>query len=505
MHCRLPVVVVALLLVFCGRAWGAGETVVRFAIVIGNNSAPVGLENADLRYADDDAVQTHQLLADAGVESRLLVTLDATTRQLYPRLKPDGGPRLADIERVFAELSERIENAMRGGATTELLFFYSGHGGVEGGEGYIVMEGEPLTRTKLYGLLARSRATHNHVVVDACKSFFLAFDKGPGGTRRPYGGFAAADVPARLGNTGFVLSTSSDRESHEWERYQGGILSHEVRSALRGAADVNLDGRVTYAELGAFLTTANSSIPNPRFRPDFMVRPPEQDLEQVFLRWSEAGAVRLEGTDLGHVYFESSQGERLLDAHAAQGQPLQLHVPRGRPLFVRRHDETAERVVTRANVESISALSPYRPEIARRGAVDLAFDKLFALPFGAHEVSSFTHAPLQPVSPSSAPATPLSIAHVVSGSIALVAVGAGLTLAGIAMSVYGDGARESEIDASRRNERVTNLGIASALCFVGAGTAGVVFWQTGLHPTVGIASVAGSRAPVLAVGLHAQF
>jgi hypothetical protein len=48
-------------------------------------------------------------------------------------------------------------------------------------------------------------------------------------------------------------------------------LSHELRSALRGAADADRDARVTYAELGAFLKVANRAIPNERFRPDFLV------------------------------------------------------------------------------------------------------------------------------------------------------------------------------------------------------------------------------------------
>ena len=108
---------------------------------------------------------------------------------------------------------------------------------------------------------ARSPAARNHVFIDACKSYFLAFEKGPGGRRSPYTrSFVDASVPSRLTTTGFVLSTSSDRDSHEWERYQGGILSHELRSALRGGADADGDGRVDYAEIGAFLASRQLSI-----------------------------------------------------------------------------------------------------------------------------------------------------------------------------------------------------------------------------------------------------
>jgi len=95
----------------------------------------------------------------------------------------------------------------------------------------------------------------------------------------------------------FILSTSSDRDSHEWERFQAGILSHELRSALRGAADANLDGVVTYRELGAFLVRANQAIVNRRYRPDFMVRPPSNEFRTELLAWKDrdaSGLLRIE-------------------------------------------------------------------------------------------------------------------------------------------------------------------------------------------------------------------
>ena len=72
------------------------------------------------------------------------------------------------------------------GEVVELLIFYSGHGDVDRGEGFVVLEDRRLTRTMLYALLARSPAAHNHVFIDACKSYFLAFDRGPGGYGPPH-------------------------------------------------------------------------------------------------------------------------------------------------------------------------------------------------------------------------------------------------------------------------------------------------------------------------------
>ncbi|HEU5074036.1 MAG TPA: caspase family protein, partial [Polyangiaceae bacterium] len=306
----------------------AHAEVARFALVIGNNQAPAG-STSTLRYADDDAVAMHRLLVQAGVESRLLVRLDRDSRRLHGPIEATGTPRAADLERASLELTSAIARAKERGHSSELLIFYSGHGDIDGGEGFVMLEDQRLTRRRLFELLKASKATRNHVFVDACRSYFLVFDRGPGGQRRRYSGAPPEEgVPAQLANTGFVLSTSSDRESHEWERFQGGILSHELRSALRGAADTNLDGRIDYGELGAFLTIANRSIENPRFRPSFTVRAPAGNLQQSVLSWRGTAPLSSSRNDLGHFYVETARGERILDAHPARGQVLRLWPPR---------------------------------------------------------------------------------------------------------------------------------------------------------------------------------
>lgn len=392
-HCW--VLVLLLLGLLPRRASAEEPTVARFAIVIGNNR-PEGSGTETLRYADDDAVAIHQLLVEAGVDSVLLAALDKDTAELHPLLRPDGSPRRDELERALAALSVRMKEESKRGLTTELLFFFSGHGDREpdeGAEGYLVFEDGRLSRADLTSLLKRSPATYNHVFVDACKSHFLAFDKGPGGSREPYLASTETMLPGEFGNAGFVLSTSSNGDSHEWERFQRGILSYEVQSALRGAADANGDDRVTYAELGAFLENANQRIPNAKYRPDFGVHPPggdkKENLNREVFRWKDdRSVVELDG-GLGHVYIENARGERLLDAHPAPGQKLKLHVPSERPLFVVQDDEQAEHVVDTLGPVSVTSLEPARPKIARRGALHLAFQKLFGAPFAEQDVANF--------------------------------------------------------------------------------------------------------------------
>ena len=462
----------------------------RFAIVIGNNK-PEKLGSAVLRYADDDAVATHRLLVQAGVDSTLLVRLDEDSRGLYPELGEHGLARSQDIDRAFARAFVNIRTSTDRGKRAELLVFYSGHGDVDQGEGYVVLEEGRLTRTKLYSFLAQSPAVQNHVFVDACKSYYLAFDKGPGGHRSSYAQpFIGEAIPAALTNTGFVLSTSSDRDSHEWERFQAGILSHELRSALRGAADVNGDGRVTYAELGAFLSAANQSIPNPRFRPDFMVRPPGRDLRREVLRWSsEVPALYLREALVDHFYVETARGERVLDAHPAMQQSLALHVPTERPLFVRLNDETAEYVVTSHEPVRVETLVAVTPEIGHRGALNLAFEKLFASPFGNADVLSFTRRGdallVVDASPRDRP-RPRQLVGTVSGSIAVGAAATALTLSLISAQRYSSGAGASQVEIDERNRQVHNLNVASIAFLAVAGAAGLTWGWTKLWPDTGV-------------------
>lgn len=486
-------------------ARAAPPEVRRFALVIGNNR-PETASGESLRYADDDAVATHLLLAEAGVQSLLFATFDAETRALHPSVAVAGAASWPEIQRGFATLRQRMNEARAKGARTELLFFYSGHGDVDGGEGYVVLAGQRLTRTRLFALLSQSPATYNHVFVDACKSYFLVFDRGPGGRRAPYAGNWVEGAPASVGNTGFVLSTSSDRESHEWERYQGGILSHELRSGLRGAADADGDGSISYAELGAFLATANRAIPNPRFKPDFLVRAPGQDLDRRILSYpASRAALHFAPQSWGHVYIENARGVRILDAHPSADRALRLFVPDERPLFVRQDDEHAEYVVEQSGSVAIAALSPTAPQFASRGALSLAFRWMFSVPFDPSAVQQFRAETAAERSASRADdsepirsSTRRTVARV-TGVAALGAGAAGMTLSAISLGTSLSNPDESQRARAARNQRIQRLNVASVACYGTALAAGLVWAWAKWWPESNI-TITGQSAESLSTG-----
>ena len=457
-------------------AGGAGAPA-RFAIVIGNNQ-PDSPRLPLLRYADDDAVAIGRLLGEAGVDVAVLVRLDDASRRMSPDLVA-AAPTWANLTAALRRLNRRIDAARRAGRTTELLFYYSGHGSVAGGEGYVVLEDARLTRSVLHDqVLRRSRAARNHVIIDACKSYFLAFGKGAGGRRRTFGrSFAAGALPGELANTGFVLSTSSDRDSHEWERFQSGVFSYQIRSALRGAADADLDGGVSYAELGAFLTAANQAIPNERFRPDFAVRPPggARQLGVQVLSWAPAARSLVLDRPAGRLYVETSRGERVLDVHPAERQRLALYLPADRPQFVRTADGATEYLLAARGAVKLSGLRAQAASTASKGALNLAFEDLFATPFGDRDVRAFQAGYRDEfISREAEPAAPVRTrdrVRRIAGWTAIGAAGLGLAATGWALERKSAANDAAQVDRPALNDQIRRLNLTSWVLYGVAGAA----------------------------------
>ncbi len=371
---------------------------IAFGLVIGTNRSH-DPKVKSLRYADDDAVQNAKLLSDLGGRVVLLAELDARSRTLYPGIKTTP-PTKAAVRQAMAQLNKLMLNEKRSGNEPILYLFYSGHGDVENNEGYVNLQDGRLRRPEFLKLLHRSKATRNHVIIDACKSYFLVFEGGTGGTSSPIVAPLVDMESKRLPkNTGFLLSTSAAVDSHEWEAFQGGVFSHEVRSAMRGAADHNLDGKVTYEEAGAFVWSANRAVLNARYRPSVFTRPPSgsKAAEAVLMQVSTARGDRLH-VGIGnrdHLYVEDENGLRLADFRPSPKQKMVLVLPTRRPLFVRNADVDQEVVLPFGDKIFLAALSPQKVTVARRGAEHMAFHKLFAKSFDAAIIVAYRKRPLE--------------------------------------------------------------------------------------------------------------
>lgn len=363
------------------------------AVVVGVNTS-VDVDLSPLRYADDDAVLYSQLFHQLGATTFLLTRLDDNTRRLHPDVVSDARPpRRAELRRAIADAAAIIAAARARSERTVFYFVYAGHGNVRDGQGYIGLEDDRLMGTDLeQSVLNAVAADQMHVVIDACYSGLLAGTRGPGGERRPLHGFSDLHSLARNDRVGLLLSTSGARESHEWEGFQAGVFSYEVRSGMYGAADADGDGYVSYREIAAFVTRANAAILNERFRPDVYARPPRSSGQFLDLRQALHRRIEIAGNRPGHYVLEDSLGVRILDFHNAPDQPVAIvRSSVGKDLFLRRTDDNQEyRVLVDAkDVLTIEELDAGVPHVASRGAAHEAFNQTFLLQFDRSVVQRF--------------------------------------------------------------------------------------------------------------------
>jgi len=362
-----------------------------FGLVVGYNGSDDSTQ-APLRYADDDAIKNAQLLKDLGADYVLLTDIDPDTARLYPGLESTL-PTHNSLATAITRLNERMAAPENVGRAHHLFVFYAGHGDVSQNEGFVHLADGHLTRSDFRELLSASKATVRHVIIDACKSYFLVFDRGPGGERRP----ALGQMPNETGsfpkNTGFLLSTSSAADTHEWEAFQSGVFSHEVRSALRGAADLEGDGKISYEEAAAFVHMANRTIPNARYRPQVFARAPEGGAlsKATIIDTGDRSQSRLRvGPGVNqHLYVEDGRGTRISDLHPSPDVVVDLVLPPNRPVFVRAPKTDWEYEVQEAGLVLLASLSPHTADATTRGAEHVAFSLLFNESYGTSSIAQY--------------------------------------------------------------------------------------------------------------------
>jgi len=481
---RIAVALGVAVLAIAGRsdAQEAHETTATFAILIGSNVS-VDAELPPLHYADDDAARYFDLFRLLGARTYLLTRPDENTRRLHPQAAAEAlEPRRAALDHVVAQVIADVAQAQARGLETLLYVAYAGHGGVHNGQGYITLEDARLSGSDLAAITTRIPATRVHVIVDACASYSLAYGRGPGGERRPVHGFADTLGLADDPRVGLLLSTSADGKSHEWDALQAGVFSHEVRSALYGAADADGDGRVSYREVAAFVQRANASVPNERYRPEVHARAPRDSDVLVDLRVGLARRIDIDGAHAGHYLLEDSRGVRLLDLHNSPGQGL--HVVRPAPggtVYLTRVDMPLEFAIPPSpDVVLVASLTGAPPRAESRGAASDALAQLFAFPFDFGIVDSYREAPAQAPPPMTADTAPVASPSGVgrtrrifgwtAASLGVAGLGTGAVLSVLAVQESNGGsATDNQRTVAARNSRVSTYNTRAAASYIAGG------------------------------------
>ncbi len=360
-----------------------------FAVVVGHNrSADNSL--APLRYADDDGAKWFELLSLGQQQSILLSVLDADTQLRFPNAARESRPpSRAALQEALAETFAAISEAKQKGHRTVFYFVYAGHGSIgSSGEGEMHLLDGRFSRADLYrNVIASSPATVNHVIIDACNAYLMVARRGSDSeaVELAVQSFLAKEQLAQHPNTGFLLSTSNAADVHEWARFESGIFSHEVRSGLTGAADVDGDGLVAYDEIRAFVSAANARVQDPRARLTAYAEAPPQHLAEPLFDGRKNGAPTLiiPATLAGRWFLEDARGVRYADFHFSPQAPLRLTLVPSPLYFLRAEDGEIRIPLEGLQAADASQWPKDALSLSTRGAEDLTFRRdLFAVPFG---------------------------------------------------------------------------------------------------------------------------
>jgi hypothetical protein len=356
-------------------------------IIAFNGSDQAG--TAPLRFADDDGVRYVEVLERLGMEVTLLTSPDEeTAAEGAPALARAETPTPAHLDEAVARLASKAAADRQAGRRVEMLVVYVGHGALDdAGRAYLTLMGGRLDRDALYSKVVDPiGADVTHVVVDACRAAGVVGSRGADPrVLADLEGLLAREQQAQHPNVGVIYAESEDGRTHEWSRIHAGVLSHLVRSALLGAADVNHDGKIEYSELQAFVASALLGVQDARTRLQVHaaapLREPHASLSGPVPRGPQLDLpADLHST---RITITDDDGHSLVDLNRAPGTRIELALPKRPGYWMRTPDGEAHLGADPEN----APLPPLTPltlsmrgseeEALSRGWFSVSFDRSF--------------------------------------------------------------------------------------------------------------------------------
>jgi hypothetical protein len=296
----------------------AASAVHRIALIVGNN------EGSDtkpfLRYAEQDAKNLSRTLTQIG---------GFKSENVQLLLGKNPGTVLEKARTLASKAAHLSRNPQD---QVLFLFYYSGHSE----ESLMEMGPSALDFRAMYDELKKIPATTRVVILDTCRSGRMVQSKG--GVPIPPLSLPSERTQLPQGEV-FITSSMPLEDSIESSEFQGSLFTHTFVSGLRGAADFDLDGRVSLNEALSFAsqyTPLKAGAVQKRQHPTY-----EFNLSgtgEVYVTELMAGAPLLflppaeEGTFL---VYERKSGVLVAEVPKKPGSPRYVALPPG-DLKVRR-------------------------------------------------------------------------------------------------------------------------------------------------------------------------
>ena len=352
---RWMVMTVFVAMLAMSSAASAQEVLQRFVLAAGANFG--GADRPLLRYAVSDADRFAQVMVDLGGVG----SFDAMT------LKE---PKVRDLVEALNWLNQRVIEARRtvgsGRGRTEVLVYYSGHADEKG----LLLGDDRYSYQSLRDRFDEIPADVRIAVLDACASGAFTRLKG-GKVRQPFMVDEATDMRGHA-----FLTSSAETEAAQESDYLGAsYFTHYLISGLRGAADVNTDGKITLNEAYqfAFQETLGRTVNSQggAQHPSYDIKlSGTGDVTITDVRQTTA-ALMLGASLEGRIFVRNARQELVVELYKPQGRKIELGLEPG--TYEVRIERPAEAWLAKSQIANgqrlemeLEQFSPTKPEPSRR-------------------------------------------------------------------------------------------------------------------------------------------
>jgi hypothetical protein len=281
----------------------------RFAFLVGANDG--GKDRVTLRYAVDDARAVQEVLEEMGG------ILPGDTRFLAD---PSREAFFEEIKTLAEDVAQAKEKFRR----VEVVFYYSGHSDEEN----IFLGDDRVSYKEFKELITSMGADVRIAILDSCASGALTLPKGV--TKRPP---FLMDTAYDMKGYAFITSSSATEAAQESNRLKRSFFTHNLISGMRGAADMNQDGRITLNEAYQFafdgtLTQTEKTMAGPQ-HPSYHIQMSGTGDVVITEIWKSAAVLVLKEDIAGKVYIHNQENVLVVELKKSAGREISVGLDAG--------------------------------------------------------------------------------------------------------------------------------------------------------------------------------
>ena len=281
----------------------------RFAFLVGANHG--GKDRVVLRYAVDDAKAVKDVLEEMGG------VLAGDTRFL-------ADPRREVFLQEMRALAGDVARAKGVSRRVEIVFYYSGHSDEES----LFLSDGRVSYGEFRDLIMKIEADVRIAILDSCASGALTLPKGV--IKRPP---FLMDTAYDMKGYAFMTSSSSSEAAQESSRLRRSYFTHNLISGLRGAADMNQDGRITLNEAYQFafdgtLAQTENTMAGPQHPSRHVQMSGTGDVVVTEL-WKSSSVLTLPKDIKGRIYIHNGKNSLVLEMKKTPGREVSIGLESG--------------------------------------------------------------------------------------------------------------------------------------------------------------------------------